>query len=592
MNAGISLNRKFIAFTAAYTLVLVTAFYLYFLFTGRQNIANRASGELEKTAIRFADVLQREIKVCTNEVRGLVSSIQLAEQHDPSGIEGRMRTIMLDNPQKFESLSLVRQTEQAGFMLRPQKTKEHYSIRKSGLPDKVISRYLTKEIPSDCVSVNGPNQGRFGPVLEFALKNESGHSFTVHAVTSLNFLFRRIREQIDIPSHLSIYTTDSTGTIIDSDDPSLLKKKQDIIFSLDTRDNIFYDDASRSFCLQKTCAVPHMRLILLNDINRDIYLWQNQLVHITLVTLVIFVIGLAIAWSIGQRFARSIGDVTAVAVNVAQGDFSQKLQEQRNDELGVLFHTFNEMTDKLQDSYDALKASNMQLEEKICELTETRRELSQKQRLALLGEAISKISHEIQNKIGGVSIWIQNLERYLATDVNAAEYIDELKKAMDSFMDMLVHFKRFYREPILRRERTALGDLINDAIRAVQIELSNKHLTTRREITGTVEVHVDREQMKDVLLNLLLNAIYYSPENGEIEIAVQKTGYTVTIQIIDEGPGIHEEDMDKLFQPFYTSKSGGSGLGLAISQKIVNAHNGQLTARNRKSGGAIFSIKL
>jgi C4-dicarboxylate-specific signal transduction histidine kinase len=566
---------------------LIVVFFLYFGITSRQEIVRGASHELTSTSAQFSDLLQQKIALSRSELNGLASSIELAMQNNVPGIENRIRALLLEEPGKFESIYLYR--EHDSFCMRPRKNQKNYDVEHTRIENKT---WLVATIHSDSMLITGPSDGRFGPTMTFFF-HRTKPPYSVQAVVNLNFFFQQIRQQMTMPARLSLFVVDENSIILDSRTAINLKKNVATLRPIVSFPHPgIHKPAASTLVLQQSIDMPKVTLLLTSNLHSDILSWRQRFLRISIISIFFILIGLTLAWSIARRFAKSIGDVTTVATKVAQGDFSQKLQDQRNDELGILFHAFNQMTTKLQRSYDALRASNIQLEEKITELTETRKELSQKQRLAVVGEAISKISHEIQNKIGGVSIWVQNLERYLATDPDATEYIDELKLAMQSFMEMLVHFKRFYREPVLNRQATDLVEIVDAALSAVHSELINKNITIQRKFFNSIVLHIDGEQIKDVLVNILLNAIYYTPANDsiEIELASHKTSATLSIQ--DSGAGIAKDSMETIFQPFQTTKSGGSGLGLAISQNIIKAHGGKLTAHNAENGGAVFVIEL
>ena len=291
------------------------------------------------------------------------------------------------------------------------------------------------------------------------------------------------------------------------------------------------------------------------------------------------------------RMTSLLEKITNITNKVANSDFSQKINIKRRDEIGIMIDAFNDMIDRLNASYFAINQVNKQLEKKIGELTKTRVELSQKQRLALVGEAISKISHEIQNKIGGISIWVQNLAMYNQNDETIQLYIQEMQNAIKSFMDMLINFKQFYREPKLNKTQLNIEDLVSVSVNKCLLEFDSKQINLIKKITHS-SIFADGEQLEQVLINILLNAIYYSPQEATIEISTKTVRNDIVLTISDQGPGIQTEDKEKLFQPFYTTKSSGSGLGLSIARNIIKAHHGKVDFYNNANGGTSFEIYL
>jgi two-component system sensor histidine kinase HydH len=300
-----------------------------------------------------------------------------------------------------------------------------------------------------------------------------------------------------------------------------------------------------------------------------------------------------VVWLMAARMTDTLKEVSSVAARVAGGDFSRKIAIQRQDELGVLIQTFNTMIDRTKGSYESLQAVNWELSEKVAELTRTRAELSQKQRLAIIGETISKISHEIQNKIGGVSIWLQNLETELTENPTARVYLNEMKTALRSFLDMLTHFKRFYREPKLEKQSAALPSVLDAVLLQLTEEIQGKQLTVKRkDQSGVPRLWADPKQLEEAILNIIINAIYYSPPKGTISIEVAADSEEARLLVSDEGPGIPPEHARNLFQPFFTTKSSGSGLGLAIADSIVRAHGGHISFQNLPEKGVTFIVHL
>jgi signal transduction histidine kinase len=337
---------------------------------------------------------------------------------------------------------------------------------------------------------------------------------------------------------------------------------------------------------------PAVYLSIEKDSSDEFTQLRIKVIRVAFIAAVIALIALLGIRALILRMAVSLGRVTEVAQVVAGGDFSRRIDiAPRRDEIGLLVSSFNTMTEKLEKSYTALNEVNAQLRRKIKDLIRTRRLLSQKQRLALVGEAMSKTSHEIQNKIGGIGIWVQNLERYGSKDEASAECIQELKSALASSQDMLQHFKKFYRQPPLQIVEIRAAELIDLSLARVASELQAKELKIIREDgEKQIVIGIDLAQMCDAVVNILLNAIHFSPDHGTLTLGSRRNGGYVVFSFSDQGPGLNATD--KLFQPFYTTRPMGSGLGLAIARNIVLAHSGRIRGYNRAEGGACFEIHL
>jgi signal transduction histidine kinase len=591
MSQGISLSKKFLLSGAAYTLILIFSLLGFHLVSGRNNIRQHARREVNALLHYLSEQYVSELSGVDSELQGLQSRIEIGLLLNPSPeAEDAVLNPMKNFPQKYADVTFGHPSFQSSFLVRP--------VTEFGEMDAVVERHpaLLQSSSRDAFQVSGPEIGAFGPVLRITRLNEGS---AITARLHLQAMLDQITNRAMLSEDVRVLFTDSSQLIVHSSDPLLLNQpvrntlsaSMTKILKNASHRPLFGNDAD-CVCAVMRLAQSDLYLLVERDMSAEFADWQHSLLRMAAFSSLIFAVAFLLIMGLVRRFSRSLRDITRVAVDVADGDFSRKLTVSRNDELGVLFQAFNEMTDKLKSSYENLRQMNRELETKIHELTETRRELTQKQRLALVGEAISKISHEIQNKIGGVSLWVQNLERSVDVRSPAQISLVELKKAMRSFMDMLVNFKRFYRAPHLNITSIPSQDFLEQCVSRVRPDLDSKQIRCILNVTYSRTLQIDQNQMTDAIVNLLLNAIYYTPEHGEIQIRSSRTGNEYYLSITDQGPGIPPSAIHELFQPFYTTKASGSGLGLAIAQNIVQAHGGRITVNNPRQGGVCFSIML
>jgi len=593
MNLGISLSKKFGLSGVGYTLIVIVSLLAFHLVSGRNTIRQHARREVSALVYYLSEQYESELSGTDSELQGLQSRIEIglllsSNPTDEEGVLTPLKNFILAFPQKYADVKLEHPAFKSSFRVRP--------VTDFGEMDAAVERKPARpsSLNRDGFQVFGPEIGAFGPVLRITRQNTGS---TLTARLHLQALLDQITARAMLSEDIRVFFMDSSQLIVHSSDPLHLNRPIQsaipvnliqILQSASRRPQVCNEDG-------RVCAVMQLTrsdLVLLveRDMHTEFAGWHSSLLRMAVFSFLIFVVAFFLIFGLVRRFSRSLNEVTHVAVDVADGDFSRKLIVRRNDELGVLFQAFNEMTDKLKSSYENLKQVNRELEAKILELTEMRRELTQKQRQALVGEAISKISHEIQNKIGGVSLWVQNLERSVDASSPAHTSLIELKKAMRSFMDMLVNFKRFYRAPPLNKISIPCKDLVNQSVARIQSDLDSKQIKCILDLQDSISIQIDPDQMVDALVNLLLNAVYYTPEKGKIRISLSMTDNECHLSIMDQGPGILIESMNQLFQPFYTTKASGSGLGLAITQNIVQAHAGRIDAYNLKNGGVCFRV--
>jgi len=471
-------------------------------------------------------------------------------------------------------------------------------IQTAPVPSKLLRRSeddsaFWKVSPKNIIS-----QNRLLYLRSFSSGKNNG---MVIAAVSSDVFPEQIIQNLKLPNQVSALVTESNGLVLFSPRKSDINRflsrvrpeiQRFLGNSSATEPGVFFRKGSRIFRAEML-SVPPFRIIFEKNISPDFEALNATLLRMILFAVGILLLVLAVVWFMAKRMTDTLENVSAVATRVAEGDFSQKIAIRRQDELGTLIDTFNDMIDRTRASYQSLQEVNRKLSEKVDELTRTRAELSQKQRLAIIGETVSKISHEIQNKIGGVSIWLQNLEMELKENPAARAYIEEMKSALRSFLEMLTHFKRFYREPQLEKKPVLISSVLESVLKQFSDEIRGKGLKIeRKESKGLQPIWADPQQLEEAFLNILINAIYYSPPGGRVTIDVRTNSDWVFVSFSDEGPGIPKEHAHSLFQPFFTTKSSGSGLGLAIADSIVRAHGGKISFRNVPEGGAEFKIQL
>jgi PAS domain S-box-containing protein len=234
----------------------------------------------------------------------------------------------------------------------------------------------------------------------------------------------------------------------------------------------------------------------------------------------------------------------------------------------------------------------------LTEIKEMEERIRALDRLAALGRFTAGIAHEIRNPLTGIGTGVQYLERHLSDDPSQHENIEFIQREI-SRLDRIVEdlFRVTHPHPlrkspelpvmVLRRAMRSLGTL--PAERGVEIAVDMPE--------GLPAVPVDPDQIQQVLLNLLKNAVEATPTGGEVRVvayaAPAEEPPKMVFQVLDTGPGIGAEDLPHIFEPFYTKgKANGTGLGLYVSHGIVERHGGELHAATAHGGGAVFTVKL
>jgi signal transduction histidine kinase len=220
------------------------------------------------------------------------------------------------------------------------------------------------------------------------------------------------------------------------------------------------------------------------------------------------------------------------------------------------------------------------------------RSLAHAEKLAAIGELTARIAHEIRNPVTAA----RSLAQQLAREGGAAREEHELiLSALDRVERQVAELLRFARRDELRRAATDVGELVRSTVAGLRSRLEQADVNVVIDAPAQVLGMVDGEKLRQVLVNLLENARDALCEwRGErvLAIAVASSNGSVTLRVRDSGPGVAPDVLDKLFDPFFTSKPDGTGLGLAIVKRIVDAHGGEVRARTAPGGGLCFEIDL
>lgn len=250
----------------------------------------------------------------------------------------------------------------------------------------------------------------------------------------------------------------------------------------------------------------------------------------------------------------------------------------------------------------AIENSNLykNLEEKIHELStayneirENRDKLIRYERLSAMGKVAAKITHEIRNplvSIGGFARRI--LKKDPGEEINR-NYIKIIVEEIERLESILSDFLNFAKPAALACETAALNSMIESTIKVLSSEIEKGDIHVETQFDAAIPpLLIDENQIRRVVINLVRNALEAMPEGGTLSIATLRDRQWVRIEIADTGVGISDEDRDRIFDAFFTSKTTGSGLGLTISAQIINAHDGTIEVSRRKPKGTIFTIRL
>lgn len=287
---------------------------------------------------------------------------------------------------------------------------------------------------------------------------------------------------------------------------------------------------------------------------------------------------------------------------IAAGDFFHRVEIRGHDEIAALGEKFNAMAEKIQQLVGSLAAHRDRLEDEVRARTaelereqDERRELDrqmfQMEKLATLGELTMGIAHEIGNPLAGMKAVTQALQYEEDLSPGVTEALRRLEAETDRLGDFLRSFHGFAAPQAAQPVDVPLAEAVADVLFWLRKEARTHGIEIATDISPTLAVRADLAQIKQVLLNLAVNAVHAMPAGGRLTIdAKSGPGDAVTIAVRDTGVGMTPEVRARIFDPFFTTRADGTGLGLAIVRKIAQTHGATLAVDSTVGQGSCFAL--
>lgn len=240
-----------------------------------------------------------------------------------------------------------------------------------------------------------------------------------------------------------------------------------------------------------------------------------------------------------------------------------------------------------------VEATKLELELVYNELRQNIKHLKKTERLTAAGQLAASLAHEIRNPLASISGAAGILKRGQAPEENRLECLSILDKESQRLNKLLTNFLDFARPRLPRYQRMHPASLIESvAVLARHAAVTGRVILELEVDPALPDIECDAEQLKQVLLNLVINAAQATEDHGTVAISCRAFSGKLFIDVRDEGVGVPPEKLDMIFEPFFTTKESGTGLGLAVAANIIEQHGGHLTARHNNSRGMTFQIEL
>jgi signal transduction histidine kinase len=299
-------------------------------------------------------------------------------------------------------------------------------------------------------------------------------------------------------------------------------------------------------------------------------------------TLLILLFSAAITFFLVWRFTRPIANLSDAARRVAEGDLSYRLTDaKRSDEIGQFAAQFNEMTAELE------KTRHLETQ------------LRQAEKSAVVGRLASAIAHEIRNPLNYINLTLDHLRAKFAPEENGKredfeKLTAQLKTEVGRINNQISDFLRYSRPTQLNLQPVDARKIVEDSLRIIEPQAEDQNIVISLiERENVPKIHGDAEVLRSVFSNLFINAVQaMEKDGGKLNVIISPGEESVKIEITDTGVGISQENLDKIFEPYFSTKETGTGLGLAIVKKIVDDHSGAIAVESKLNEGTKFTVKL
>jgi two-component system, NtrC family, nitrogen regulation sensor histidine kinase NtrY len=288
-------------------------------------------------------------------------------------------------------------------------------------------------------------------------------------------------------------------------------------------------------------------------------------------------LGIVLSWWATARITRPVKRLAESARKVAAGNWGATVEVVSEDEIGQLAHAFNRMTH---------------------ELVEQRDRLVQSERVAAWRELARRLAHELKNPLFPLQITVENMRR--AREQYPEQFDEVFREGSSTLLAELANLKQiisrfsdFAKMPAPAMQQVQLNELASETAKLFTPQLAQANIVARTELDPHLRrIMADPEQLARVLRNLTLNAIDAMPHGGTLTIRTITHETGVRLEVADTGQGLTPEECERLFTPYYTTKTHGTGLGLAIVQSVVSDHRGRISVVSEPGKGSSFRIDL
>ncbi|MFH1783231.1 MAG: ATP-binding protein [Candidatus Omnitrophota bacterium] len=330
------------------------------------------------------------------------------------------------------------------------------------------------------------------------------------------------------------------------------------------------EDKKRTGWIVSYAPIPNLGwgFVLMQE-QKEAYLFSKAMkmqswIIIILSELIAIIVGILMA----KMLVRPLSTLALRAKRVADGDLDHKIEIKRRDEIGRLIRSFNNMTKKLKTA-------------------------RQRERLSAVGEAASWIAHELKNSMVAIKAFVQLFPQ----KHKDKEFVNRFSKLIPDeivrWECLLKQLSDFSSHSDLNMERIDLKEVLENILEIMRDKFFEKEINVRfSPEEEALFIQADAEKIKQVFMNLVINAVNAMPGGGLLIISAGIDFLSVEVNVIDTGKGIPKDALERIFEPFHTTEKSGMGLGLTISRRIIEQHKGNIGIKSEPGSGTTVTVKL
>jgi len=410
-----------------------------------------------------------------------------------------------------------------------------------------------------------------------------------------------------------VYVVDNKGVLVSHPNLSLVEQGKNLIHfypvekvikgepcdGLDAKDRYIDEEGKKMLATGTMLKEFGWAVLAAQPVEEAYFLSQRTKTRTFAYILYGFLTAVVVAVYFSHRVVNPIRKFLKGTEVIGKGNLEHEIDVRTDDELEDLADAFNRMTKSLKESKEKIEEYARTLEEKVeertKELRETHERLMHAEKMAVIGEMAASIAHELRNSLAGLKVASFYLSRKIAPEkpeiaknLRAIEVeTEQINKAISNIL--------YFSEPVkLAPKPTNLHTIFEEVISISESLTILQNIKVVKNFDPTLgEILVDPERLKQVIMNLTLNSCQAMPQGGEITITTKKINKReVEIKFADTGCGIREENLKKIFSPFFTTHARGLGIGLSVVKSIIEEHKGRIEVESKVGKGTIFIIKL